>query len=86
MTLNRARAGDNRSEWIYIIKQFQSHKSSQFYSEWCARPRYSALFYDIVPCDTGFSVARVGRVNALLHEIPAPAGLRKGWIDGMACR
>jgi hypothetical protein len=27
---------DNRSEWIYITKQFQLRKSSQFYSEWRA--------------------------------------------------
>jgi len=27
---------DHRSEWIYIIKRFQLHKSSQFYSGWRA--------------------------------------------------
>ena len=25
-------------------------------------------------------------LRALLREIPAPAELRKDWIDGMACR
>jgi hypothetical protein len=40
---------------------------------------------DIVPCDrTVWRRART--LNALLREIPAPAGLRRGWIDGMACR
>jgi hypothetical protein len=27
---------DHRSEWIYITKRFQLHKSSQFYSGWRA--------------------------------------------------
>ena len=39
---------------------FQCLPVLPFVSPRGAKPRYSALFYDIVPCDKGFSVVRVG--------------------------